>query len=90
MFIFRVTGKTIGHFEVFPGYAIRRRFSGKKIRASKWCVKIIRNPTIFLVPLGEWEKNPIFYFLLYYITCTILYDVDVVKNAENIEIYEKA
>jgi hypothetical protein len=30
MFIFRITRKTIDHFEVFPGYAIRRRFFRKK------------------------------------------------------------
>jgi len=74
-------------------------FSGKNIRASKWCVNIIRNPTIFLFQAGLpnlYKKcrfnmaAPFIFFLLYYTTCTILYVVDVVKNSENIEIYEKA
>jgi hypothetical protein len=36
------------------------------------------------------QRPDYFLFLLYYIICIILYTVDVVKNSENIEIYEKA
>ena len=75
MFAFRVTAKAIDHFKVFPGCANRGRFFREKHKSIEVMCQDHQRPD---------------YFLLYYITCIILYVVDVVKNSENIEIYEKA
>jgi hypothetical protein len=99
MFIFRVTGKMIDHFEVFPGYAIRRRFFRIKHKSIEVVCQDHPEPDNFSFsgrPSYPYKKcrfnmtASFIFFLLYYITCTILYGVDVVKNAENIEINEKA
>ena len=77
MFAVRVTAKAIDHFKVFPGCANRGRFFREKHKSIEVVCQDHQRPDYFL-------------FLLYYITCIILYDVEVVKNSENIEIYEKA
>ena len=77
MFAFRVKAKAIDHFKVFTGCANRCRFIPGKHKSIEVVCQDHQRPDYFL-------------FLLYYITCIILYDVEVVKNSENIEIYEKA
>ena len=88
MFIFRVTGKTIDHFEVFPGYAIRSRFFRKKHKGIEVVCQDHPEPDYFSFsgrPSYPYKKCRLnmtasfIFFLLYYTTFTILYGVDVFK-----------
>ena len=87
MFIFRGTGKTIDHFEVFAGYAIRSRFFWKKHKGIEVVCQDHPEPNYFTFsgrpsfPYRKYRFNmaaPFIFFLLYYTTCIILYIVEIV------------